>query len=117
MEIMLKKIKRKLLSVGSSYDDEGAFDENEKINEEDKAEAKKIMKTGKMAPTRRRCSKIKMRVKKMGVLLNKENQNSKKRMEIMLKKIKNKICAIICKVFKIKPCVCGHECGCKKDNK
>ena len=35
---------------GSSYDDEGAFDENKKINEEDKAEAKKIMKTGKMAP-------------------------------------------------------------------
>jgi hypothetical protein len=30
----------------------------EKINEEDKAEAKKIMKTGKMATsTRRRCSK------------------------------------------------------------
>jgi hypothetical protein len=26
----MKKIKRKLLSVGSSYDDEGAFDENEK---------------------------------------------------------------------------------------
>jgi hypothetical protein len=42
---------------------------------------------------------------------------SKKRMEIMLKKIKNKICEIICKVFKIKPCVCGHECGCKKENK
>ena len=38
-------------------------------------------------------------------------------MEIVIKKIKNKICAIICKVFKIKPCVCGHECGCKKDNK
>jgi hypothetical protein len=28
---MLKKIKKSDLSVGSSYDDEGAFDENEKI--------------------------------------------------------------------------------------
>jgi hypothetical protein len=35
-------------------------------------------------------------------------------MEIMLKKIKNKICEIICKVFKIKPCVCDHECNCNK---
>jgi hypothetical protein len=35
----------------------------------------------------------------------------------MLKKIKNKICEIICKVFKIKPCVCGHECECKKEKK
>ena len=35
----------------------------------------------------------------------------------MLKKIKNKICEIICKVFKIKPCVCGHECNCKKEKK
>jgi hypothetical protein len=33
----------------------------------------------------------------------------------MLKKIKNKICEIICKVFKIKPCVCDHECNCKKE--
>jgi hypothetical protein len=53
----MKKIKRKFLKEGSSpnvvekdYDDEGAFDENKKINEENKAEAKKIMKTGKMAP-------------------------------------------------------------------
>jgi hypothetical protein len=35
----------------------------------------------------------------------------------MLKKIKNKICEIICKVFKIKPCVCDHECNCKKEKK
>jgi hypothetical protein len=35
----------------------------------------------------------------------------------MIKKIKNKICEIICKIFKIKPCVCGHECNCKKENK
>jgi hypothetical protein len=53
----MKKAKRKFLKEGSSpnvvekdYDDGGAFDENKKINEEDKAEAKKIMKTGKMAP-------------------------------------------------------------------
>jgi hypothetical protein len=38
-------------------------------------------------------------------------------MEIMLKKIKKKICEIICKVFKITPCVCDHECNCKKENK
>jgi hypothetical protein len=42
---------------------------------------------------------------------------SKKRLEIMLKKIKKKICEIICKVFKITPCVCDHECNCKKENK
>jgi hypothetical protein len=33
----------------------------------------------------------------------------------MLKKIKKKICEIICKVFKITPCVCDHECNCKKE--
>ena len=67
----MKKIKRKLLSVGSSYDDEGAFDENKKINEEDKAEAKKIMKTGKMAPQPEEdAPKIKMRCgKKNGGLV------------------------------------------------
>jgi hypothetical protein len=27
----------------------------------------------------------------------------------MLKKLKNKICEIICKIFKITPCVCDHE--------
>jgi hypothetical protein len=36
---------------------------------------------------------------------------------LMLKKIKKKICEIICKVFKITPCVCDHECNCKKENK
>jgi hypothetical protein len=35
----------------------------------------------------------------------------------MLKKLKNKICEIICKIFKITPCVCDHECNCKKENK
>jgi hypothetical protein len=34
-----------------------------------------------------------------------------------IKKIKNKICKIICKIFKITPCVCDHECNCKKENK
>jgi hypothetical protein len=59
---MLKKIKRKRLAEGSNYDDEGAFDENKKINAEDKAEAKKIMKTGKMAPEPEQNEpKIKMR--------------------------------------------------------
>jgi hypothetical protein len=65
----MKKAKRKFLKEGSSpnvvekdYDDGGAFDENEKINEEDKAEAKKIMKTGKMAPQPEEdAPKIKMR--------------------------------------------------------
>jgi hypothetical protein len=63
----MKKIKRKFLKEGSSpnvveKDYEGAFDENKKINEEDKAEAKKIMKTGKMAPQPEEdAPKIKMR--------------------------------------------------------
>jgi hypothetical protein len=41
----------------------------------------------------------------------------KKEIINMLKKIKNKICKIICKIFKITPCVCDHECNCKKENK
>jgi hypothetical protein len=65
----MKKIKRKLLKEGSSpnvvekdYDDGGAFDENKKINEENIAEAKKLMKTGKMAPQPEEdAPKIKMR--------------------------------------------------------
>jgi hypothetical protein len=67
----MKKAKRKFLKEGSSpnvvekdYDDGGAFDENKKINEENIAEAKKLMKTGKMAPQPEGDSpKIKMRVK------------------------------------------------------
>jgi hypothetical protein len=35
----------------------------------------------------------------------------------MLKKIKNKICNLVCKLFKITPCVCDHECNCKKEAK
>ena len=35
----------------------------------------------------------------------------------MLKKIKNKICEIFCKLFGIIPCMCDHECDCKKDKK
>jgi hypothetical protein len=65
----MKKAKRKFLKEGSSpnvvekdYDDGGAFDENKKINEENIAEAKKLMKTGKMAPQPEGDSpKIKMR--------------------------------------------------------
>jgi hypothetical protein len=69
----MKKAKRKFLKEGSSpnvvekdYDDGGAFDENKKINEENIAEAKKLMKTGKMAPQPEGDSpKIKMRCGKM----------------------------------------------------
>ena len=31
----------------------------------------------------------------------------------MLKKIKNKICEIFCKLFGIIPCMCGDDCECK----
>jgi hypothetical protein len=55
--------------------------------------------------------------KKGGLVKQGKPKLAKKRMEIMLKKIKNKICKIICKVFKIKPCVCDHECNCNKENK
>jgi hypothetical protein len=33
-----------------------------------------------------------------------------------MKKIKNKICELFCKLFGIVPCVCKHDCGCKKKN-
>jgi hypothetical protein len=55
--------------------------------------------------------------KKGGLVRSGKPKLSKKRLEIMLKKIKKKICEIICKVFKITPCVCDHECNCKKENK
>ena len=32
----------------------------------------------------------------------------------MFKKIKNKICMIICQMFNIVPCMCNHECECKQ---
>ncbi len=35
----------------------------------------------------------------------------------MLEKIKNKICEIVCRLLGIVPCMCKHECGCKKENK
>jgi len=35
----------------------------------------------------------------------------------MLKKIKNKICEVICKILGITPCMCDHECNCKKEKK
>ena len=34
----------------------------------------------------------------------------------MLKKLYTKLCYVICKVLKITPCLCKHECGCKKEN-
>ena len=34
----------------------------------------------------------------------------------MLKKIKNKVCEILCKLLGITPCMCNHECECKKKN-
>jgi len=35
----------------------------------------------------------------------------------MLKKIKQKVCELICKVLGITQCLCDHECNCKKDKK
>ena len=35
----------------------------------------------------------------------------------MLKKVKQKICELICKVFGITQCLCNHECNCKKKEK
>jgi hypothetical protein len=55
--------------------------------------------------------------KKGGLVKQGKPKLAKKGWRIMLKKIKKKICEIICKVFKITPCVCDHECNCKKENK
>lgn len=35
----------------------------------------------------------------------------------MLKKIKDKVCELICKWMGVVPCLCSHECNCKKDKK
>jgi hypothetical protein len=35
----------------------------------------------------------------------------------MIKKIKQKVCELICKVFGITQCLCSHECKCKKEAK
>ena len=35
----------------------------------------------------------------------------------MLKKIKNKLCKLVCKILGITPCICSHECDCKKEAK
>ena len=32
----------------------------------------------------------------------------------MIKKIKQKICEILCNLFDITPCICKHDCKCKK---
>ncbi len=34
----------------------------------------------------------------------------------MIKKIKQKICELVCK-FGITQCLCNHECNCKKEQK
>jgi hypothetical protein len=35
----------------------------------------------------------------------------------MLKKIKDVICEIACRILGIVPCMCNHQCGCKKKAK
>jgi len=35
----------------------------------------------------------------------------------MLEKLKQKICQIVCIMFDITPCMCKHECDCKKKDK
>jgi len=35
----------------------------------------------------------------------------------MFKKIKQKLCELVCKVLGITQCLCNHECNCKKENK
>jgi len=35
----------------------------------------------------------------------------------MLKKIKDVICEIACRILGIVPCMCNHECNCKKEAK
>jgi len=35
----------------------------------------------------------------------------------MFKKIKRKLCELMCKVFGITQCLCNHECSCKKEAK
>ena len=35
----------------------------------------------------------------------------------MLKKIKDVICEIACRILGIVPCMCNHECKCKKEAK
>lgn len=33
----------------------------------------------------------------------------------MLQKIYNKLCHIVCRLLKITPCLCKHDCNCKKE--
>ena len=37
--------------------------------------------------------------------------------EAAVGQIKNKICEIICRVLGITPCLCDHDCNCKKEQK
>jgi len=32
----------------------------------------------------------------------------------MIKKIKQKLCELVCNLFGIIPCMCKHDCNCKK---
>jgi hypothetical protein len=89
----MKKAKRKFLKEGSSpnvvekdYDDGGAFDENKKINEENIAEAKKLMKTGKMAPQPEEdAPKIKMRCGKKDGLVKQGSLFSRRKSQVEVK--------------------------------
>ena len=35
----------------------------------------------------------------------------------LFKKIKQKVCELVCKIFGITQCLCSHECNCKKEKK
>jgi len=35
----------------------------------------------------------------------------------MIKKIKQKLCELVCTIFGITQCLCSHECNCKKEKK
>ena len=35
----------------------------------------------------------------------------------MLKKIKQKVCEVVCKIFGITQCLCDHECKCEAKEK
>ena len=47
----------------------------------------------------------------------KVSKTSSKGKKEMIKKIKQKICEFICNVFNIIPCMCKHNCDCKKGKK
>lgn len=68
-----------------------------------------------------RSRRFKSQVVQSGKLYNrkKERINTLKAAAIkleeqMFKKIKNKLCELVCKVFGITRCICDHDCNCKK---